>query len=331
MNRPNYILWQTDENAFPSKGLIHEKILFLCKFGVLAPSIHNSQPWNYSCTSNVLRIKVDEKRQLKSADPNNEGAMIALGAFVENVHIAAGRFGLSSKVKIGNNEIALYFSESAPNSSVDVDVIKRRRSYKKVFTKKLIDKQIIDNICSYSDGDIVVSVVHGAEIRNLSKIYLSAARKTASDPKFVVELSNWLRSNVTKKNDGMPGFISDISLPLSLIGGILLSRKPSLFQKNFKHEEELINSTPAFVVVSTRKRTFNDLVICGRIIQRTWLKIVQADIVAHPISSIMHQPSEQLQLTDLLKLAGEPIFMMRIGYPSDKSILHTPRGSRYAA
>ena len=37
--------WNVTEDEFPKKGALPEKISFILKYAILAPSGHNTQPW----------------------------------------------------------------------------------------------------------------------------------------------------------------------------------------------------------------------------------------------------------------------------------------------
>lgn len=52
--KDNYKAWEVREIDFPSSGTIEEQIRFLLNYGVLAPSIHNTQPWIFEIKNNEL-------------------------------------------------------------------------------------------------------------------------------------------------------------------------------------------------------------------------------------------------------------------------------------
>jgi hypothetical protein len=70
----------------------------------LAPSGHNSQPWRAKIESPRLwTVEVDDSRQLPAVDPNNRELLLSIGAFVENLSIAAGVLGLSAETDVVEN------------------------------------------------------------------------------------------------------------------------------------------------------------------------------------------------------------------------------------
>ena len=60
-------------------------------YASLAPSGHNSQPWCVRLIDDrKMIIGADPERRLPAVDPNNREVMLSLGAFVENLSLAAG-------------------------------------------------------------------------------------------------------------------------------------------------------------------------------------------------------------------------------------------------
>ena len=78
MASENYKPWNININDFPSDGTEREKLIFLLNFAILAPSGHNSQPWNFSVSGNSISIFVDEKRSLSESDPFDSNTVTSL-------------------------------------------------------------------------------------------------------------------------------------------------------------------------------------------------------------------------------------------------------------
>ena len=61
-----------------------------------APSIHNSQPWQFEAAGDELRLRAVVGRALRVADPDARALYISCGAALFNARIAARRAGLDS-------------------------------------------------------------------------------------------------------------------------------------------------------------------------------------------------------------------------------------------
>ncbi len=70
-------------------------------YASLAPSGHNSQPWYVRVLDqNQWIIGADPLRRLPAVDPRNREALLSIGAFAENLALAAGTFGLKAKMEL---------------------------------------------------------------------------------------------------------------------------------------------------------------------------------------------------------------------------------------
>ena len=45
--KENYRAWEIKEGDFPRGGSMREKLEFLVRYAILAPSSHNAQPWKF--------------------------------------------------------------------------------------------------------------------------------------------------------------------------------------------------------------------------------------------------------------------------------------------
>jgi len=70
-------------------------------YASLAPSGHNSQPWYVKVLDqNEWIIGADPLRRLSAVDPHNREVMISIGAFAENLSVAAGKLGLKAEMEL---------------------------------------------------------------------------------------------------------------------------------------------------------------------------------------------------------------------------------------
>lgn len=84
-----------------------EKIKFLLKYAILAPSTHNTQPWLFRIKENSLELLLNEKRVLGCSDPTGRQALISLGCALKNLVLAAQSFHLQPTVQyLFQNDLA---------------------------------------------------------------------------------------------------------------------------------------------------------------------------------------------------------------------------------
>jgi hypothetical protein len=87
-----------EQGAIKGLGKEEMEILYLAS---LAPSSHNTQPWTVRIPEpKRWVIGSDKKRWLPAVDPDNRELLLSIGAFLENLGIAAGTYGYETDVQI---------------------------------------------------------------------------------------------------------------------------------------------------------------------------------------------------------------------------------------
>lgn len=327
LSRPNYKAWLISKADFPGHGSLEDKIKFLLGYGVLAPSQHNTQPWLFEIRQNILLIKPDPSRSLPMGDPVNSGLFISLGACSENIQQAANQFGMSCDVRFSDNAAKLSFDDKGPISESDeaLRAITDRHSDKYLYSERAIDQLALDELGRQEAKGVEYQIVTDPKL--LSKIvelHRQATTSVSSDVRFVRELVQWLRTNGTKAYDGMPGSVSGNSAVKSVVGKVLLSKKPQIFKKMVGHDVALLASSPAIVVWAAQDQSSTNMFYYGRHIERLWLKATELGLAAHPMHSICAEEKPSDELAKLLGLKGRPVFLVRLGYHPDTG-LRTPR------
>ena len=86
------------ESAFPWHGTMEEKIAYLLRYAIPAPSSHDSRSWRFSVVQNTVELRPALPPWLCGADCDRRELDIGLGCALENVLIAAERFGFGHEV-----------------------------------------------------------------------------------------------------------------------------------------------------------------------------------------------------------------------------------------
>ena len=87
-------VWNVKASDFPKKGKMINKLKFLIRYGILAPSGHNSQPWKFKLSDNSIEIWPDFDRRRNVVDPEDRELYISLGCATKNIEVAANCFGV---------------------------------------------------------------------------------------------------------------------------------------------------------------------------------------------------------------------------------------------
>jgi len=253
-----------------------EKIAFLLQYAVLAPSTHNSQPWNFRVGSDFCEIIRNDENPIVYADPKGRDLYISFGCLIENLVVAARYFRVFKNVDYvlqGSSIARISFDFSDPGTNTHwesvIDAILIRVNARGLFEKESVDKASLD-------------ILKGIEVPNgLQRFFLEQKQDIATiadltnqglviayrDTNFRNEMSQWVNNSVSKKPTGIPGY--------SLRMPFLISFVFSWLVRNFNIGKRLgslnrisINSAPAAIVVTADENTPKHWLETGRFAER---------------------------------------------------------------
>jgi hypothetical protein len=104
LDDPALAAWRVQAADYPRGGPLHDRLRFLVRYAVLAPSSHNSQPWAFRIETPAgapgrLEVRADRSRGLAVVDTTDRELVMSVGAALEHLVVAACAFGLDPKVE----------------------------------------------------------------------------------------------------------------------------------------------------------------------------------------------------------------------------------------
>ena len=141
-------------------------------------------------------------------------------------------------------------------------------------------------------------------------------RTQMADPRFRQELASWVRSNYSRRGDGMPGYAFGIPGLPSLIGPLLM-RTIDMGERQAAKDAELAAAAPALLLLTTPGDGPADWLAAGQAVGTLLLTAAAAGVAA----SFLNQPIEtsalRTPLAELLDPTGaRPQLLLRLGYPA---------------
>jgi len=296
-------------------------------YASLAPSGHNSQPWYVKVKSpNEWIISADPNRRLPAVDPNNREVMLSIGAFVENLKIAAGTFGLQAEMEViasDTIEPDILKVSLKPGSSIDYPLqrISRRMTVKHGFLSDEIKKEDVKALSKPLDGNLYyfpAGTEHANCIREeaIENFRVQTQRDDAQR-----ELVQWLRiSNKDAElyRDGLT------------VEGMEIRGFKGWFVRNFVQPEGFMKSSfreqgvdqtatlarqgGGWFVITSRGQTVADLIETGQKFERMALLARERNIAIHPMTQCLEEESGKKQIAANHRASMIPQFLLRVGY-----------------
>ncbi|WP_288047860.1 NAD(P)H nitroreductase [Nocardia sp.] len=179
---------------------------------VHAPSVHNTQPWQWRVGDTTVHLYVDEERGLHHADPDRRDLLISCGAALHHFRVAARSFGWHTVVHRFPNPddprhlAALEFVPVTPTSDVVsmARAIDDRRTDRRKPTSWEVPEPFITAMIAagVAEGAMVSDIPGGATRIRLVEAFRAASSEHRADRGYRSELARW--SGRRADTEGVP-------------------------------------------------------------------------------------------------------------------------------
>jgi hypothetical protein len=334
MSAVNLAAWNVDAGDFPSTGTVAEKARFAVRYAILAPSSHNTQPWQFVVTEQHLLVCADRTRSLANIDPFDRELTISCGAALFDLRVAFARFGVPVEIDtfpraIEPDVLAEFTFPSSgprlPDLSDLFDMIVRRATNRGAFRDEAVPEDLIAcmTAAAAAEGVDVGFARSVDERKRVAAPIADADRRQFDDPRFRRELASWIHPS--RADDGMPAFSQGIG-PLSGAATPIAAMALRTFDLGngvAAAHEQLARGSPLLVAFSTPRDDPEAWLSAGQGLQRLLLVSERAGYAASYLNQPIEVPELRGELAKAMALAGYPQILLRIGRGAP--VRHSPR------
>lgn len=237
--------WNLEPDQFPAKGTDEQRLGFLVRYAVLAPSVRNSQPWLFRIVDHTIELRVDRRRSMPVADPDERELVMSCGSALMNLRLALRRFGFAAELDVlpdGDDpsllaRVLLVDSRDVPPRDLELfDAIVRRRTNRRAFEDPgEVDEPLVDELTATAKAENAwLHPLSEPGRRRVIRIVTEADRTSFHDRRYRHELASWLTTNRSRRREGVPGYslgvngLASLALPMAvrtLDLGRLLARR----------------------------------------------------------------------------------------------------------
>lgn len=329
--KKNYAAWEVDLQEFFKCTTDEERIHFLLRFALLAPSTHNSQPWQFKANKNEITLSLAKRVDLPVGDPELRQRYIALGCALENLLIASDYYGYTATVKTqGNNNsnITISIESGIHTPKKDeghlIHEIKKRATNRSHYRMEPLTEELRQDIEKCIFPGVHITFIEAQGRKELGDMISEATKDAMENVNFRKELAGFLRNNVTRAYIGMPGTGLGIPTLPSLIAPFLM-RYLNLGKANKGDTlRTLREATPTFIVLSTEAQSPESWINAGRTYEHISLMATAKNFTTHPMVAPIEIGTHHERLRKFLGITHRPVFLFRIGIP-EKKVVHSPR------
>jgi nitroreductase len=316
-------LWQTDPTLFRNAKGAAEQLRALLRYAVLAPSSHNSQPWQFELVGERLHVHADTGRWLRVADADQRELFISVGCALENLLIAAEYFWLHPVVCLFPDgeaadlvaEVTLSTEDRPPDARRQrlFGAITRRHTNHRAYDGRSLAVEDIAALIAQADDGIAVRLTADAQARKrIEELTARADAVQFADPAWRQELADWLAQGVFGT-----GWLT------SKMAALAVSHL-DMGASTAKKDTKLLRSASALGLLTVPDVSRTAQVRAGQCFERLFLVATERGIRLQPMNQVLQVPAVRAELEALLPQEwGVPQIAFRLGYADAEA--HTPR------
>ncbi len=297
-------------------GTAADTLRYAASRALLAPSVHNSQPWRFVLTDDSLEIYADSSRQLSVLDPFGRQLMISCGCALFNARAAVAASGYEPAVQrlpgTGTDPVARIRLSRRQTGWQPLGVLDRyavrRRSNRSAYLEEVVPPPVIDDLCrsAMAEGVRLTEIRHHEQRRAAEELSRRAAVLEEAEPAYREELRRWTTDDPTRPDgvvaartaargdaDDMTGPVSDYRLVPPVSTGP--------------------RADPCLLVLACAEDTAAAWLRAGEALERAWLEATQLGYVASVFSQVIEIPRTREELRAALRLAEHPQLILRVG------------------
>jgi len=328
-----------EKNLFLNLSSLEEKIKFLLRYAILAPSTHNTQPWFFRVKDNTCQILFNPELKLKYADPKCRDLYISLGCAMENLIIAGHFYGLTEKIEYEANDnddnlvATVYFFEKDNHldfsSEKLLDTILKRVNVRGKFLDRPVASDLLAGLQNlfekdYGDNQIKMNFIQDKEkIEKLALLTQKGMRMAHSNKLFRREMSDWIVHNYPRRRDGMIGYSMNMPGPISFFISPLI-RLFNLGSIMGKVNYLNVSSAPAVCVVTAPEYRAETWIKIGRLVERAMLEFNQEGLTTSIYLASVEMGDLYKEIQEILSTTEIPQFIFVVGH-IDSQYRTTPR------
>ncbi|MEM7435603.1 MAG: hypothetical protein AAF436_10665 [Myxococcota bacterium] len=331
----------SDPRPMGASDVADPPIVGALRYGVTAPSAHNTQPWLIELVSETeARLFVDPERLLPATDPPARQIHISHGTFVEAVAIAATQHRYLAEVtflpegpmapsEFGAKPTAAIRLIEAPSTKRDTlfDQLLLRRTSRLPHEGPMVTREeAAPIVAEASDGGLDVKLLPEAELPEAFEIIRTAMAIEVNDFTTYDETRAWFRfsKRATRRHgDGLSINTAGLTGFAAGSANVFLGERNFHKEKNrarfLKTFDETVDSSRGVLTITSSSNTMTDWLASGRAYLRAQLAASARGLRLHPVSqalqeySLMDEPRAQVHQLLGVEAPARIQMLVRIG------------------
>jgi hypothetical protein len=293
-----------------------------------APSVHNTQPWKFRVSGDVIELLADPDRLLRVVDPAGRELMISCGAALFGLRLGLRKLGYLPAAELLPDAACPWLAGRvrpagrAPMTKTEVELaaaVPHRHTHRGAFSPGEIAPRLLTSMAvdAAAEGAEFVVISQTAVIRQLAGLTGRAAAEQQANAELMAELARWVLPAGVDAREGVPAW-ARTRLPAGQAtpaGGVgtLPARLP---QRDFglPGTEPPDGEPPSVTAaLTTTADAPADWLRAGQALHRLLLRAASRWVFASLQTQPLESPRYRAEVRALLALAGQPQMLLEFG------------------
>ena len=332
-SRPQFPLPSTPTASGPSLDARRRALEDAADLTLLAPSVHNTQPWRIELHDDRLDLRADRSRQLTTLDPLGRELVLSAGAALMSARIGLAAAGWDARCdrfpRTDDPDLLawLWPVTGTPDSALALlaPAVSRRHTNRRRYLPDQVPDDVLRRLGTLADEDgaVLVPVLHEAHRRLLARLTQQADSQQNADPAYRAELRQW----TTRPKEARDG------VPPDVVPHVDGEHRDDLPVRDFDTQgagrlppDTRSGIDQTLLVLASRSDEPLAWLHTGEALQRMLLELTTAGWVAEPMTQAIEVPVTRTQLRSALTWDTHPQVLLRVGRAAPTP--RTPRRRR---
>ncbi len=288
---------------------------------MLAPSVHNTQPWRFVLNSGGLDCLVDHSRQLAVLDPTGRQLYISAGSALFNARVSLAASGCPSTVhRFPHPQHSDLFARIEVGVDAEIDpalvalnaVVELRQTNRRRFADDAVPADLVALLvrAAAAEGALLRPVVKLDDRQTLARLSQKADAEQIATPAYRAELRAWTSNDPTRLDGVRAAAVPHVD---GTAGDDVPIRDFDSQGAGWLPSDTRSSVSQCLLVLGTDADTPQSWLRAGEALERVWLEITRAGFVASLFSQAIEVAAIRVQLRDQLRLGMQPHLVVRVG------------------
>ena len=320
----NLSAWDISEAKSLTGASPRERLVHAVHYAILAPSSHNSQPWQFRVVGDQLELYADRTRALAVVDPADRELVISCGAALFSVRVCLRNLGVEATVELqpegptadllARARIVGPWATTAEDRML-FQAITQRRTTRTPFEARELPDAVQRSLASAAEDEGAwLSVIRTPQQRaELAELIAQADREQWSDPRIRRELAAWVHPNRHASRDGMPGYAVGLGDLMSVTAPIVM-RTFDLGGGVAARDREIAIGSPLLAIIGTEADNSKDWLAAGQALMHLLLRATAQGVRASYLNQPIELPHLRARVRQMFANEIYPQLCLRLGY-----------------